>query len=235
MISSRGQRFTIKTDENQRISIQSGLSPRYHYGDRLAIRGTLQVSWDDKGHRFLSLYYPKMEKIASSFNPLFEASVWVRERSSRLFYETLPPIPASLLLGILFGAKESFPQYFSDDLQRTGVLHVIAASGMNVTFFTGSVMFSLGAFLQRRVAILLSIFVVIFYAFLAGMDPPILRASAMGLIAFAASFLGRQAFAYYSLFMAGFLLLLWNPAYLLDVGFQLSFLATLGILVINPF
>ena len=233
-VSNHGQRFTIKTSENQRIAIQSGLSPRYHYGDRLAIQGSLQVDKNEKGQPFFSLRYPKIGVLTQSQNPFFKASVWVREKSSRLFYETLSPVSASLLMGILFGAKEDFPPDFWEDLQTTGVLHVIAASGMNVTFFTGAVMFSLGTFLKRRIAILLSIFAVIFYAFLAGMDPPILRASIMGLIAFAASFLGKQSFAFLSLFIAGFVLLLWQPAYLFDVGFQLSCLATLAILLFNP-
>ena len=137
-------------------------------------------------------------------------------------------------MGIIFGSNEYFPEDFKNALRQTGVLHVIAASGMNVAFFTGAVMFSLGKVFSRRKTLLLSIFVVICYSFLVGFEPSILRASVMSIIAITASFFGRQNLALFSLFMAGVLMLFFSPSFFFDVGFQLSFLATLGILVIGP-
>ncbi len=233
-VTNHGQRFTIKTEKNQMLSVKTSTVPRYHYGDRLAIRGTLQVKKNPKGRTFFSLAFPKIQLARQATNPLIEASVWIRESSTRLYQETLPPTSASLLLGIVFGAKENFPSDFLEHLRTTGVLHVIAASGMNVSFFTGAVMFSLGTFLKRRSAIILSVFAVIFYSMLVGFEPSILRASIMAIIAFAASFFGRQQFAVFSLFVTGCVMLLWQPSFLFDVGFQLSCLSTLGILVIKP-
>jgi competence protein ComEC len=137
------------------------------------------------------------------------------------------------MAGIVFGSKEDFSDDFFEKLKLTGVLHVIAASGMNVAFFTGAVMFSLGAFLKRQLALILSVFAVVFYSFLVGFEPSILRASIMAIIAFTASFFGRQTLAVLALFATGFVMLLWRPSYLFDVGFQLSFVATLGILIIG--
>lgn len=233
-ISNHGQRFMIKNEQNQRIYIRTNLKEIYHYGDRLAIQGLLQVNKNDKGATFFNLNYPKITLLPSSKNPMSEASTFVRIKISKLIEETLPPVSASLMMGILFGAKENFPDDFYQKLQLTGVLHVIAASGMNVSFFTGAVMFSLGSFLKRQVAIFLSIIAVIFYSFLVGFDPSILRASLMAILAFTASFFGRQAFSILTLFTTGYLLLLWKPSFLFDVGFQLSFMATLGIILINP-
>jgi competence protein ComEC len=233
-LSNRGQQFMIKTEQNQRIYIHSSLSTLYHYGDRLAISGKLQVSKNPKGFEFISMNFPKISVLPKERNIFLQSSRWVRERSLRLFEETLPPISSSLLLGIVYGAKGNFPDEFFQKLQTTGVLHVIAASGMNVSFFTGAVMFSLGSFLKRQIAIILSIFAVVFYSFLVGFEPSILRASTMAIIAFAASFFGRQTLALAVLFVTGFLMLLWQPEFLFDVGFQLSFLATLGILLVKP-
>jgi len=105
---------------------------------------------------------------------------------------------------------------------------------MNVSFFTGAVMFALGSILKRQIAILLSIFAVVFYSFLVGFEPSIIRASMMAIIAFTASFLGRQNLALFALFLAGIGMLFVSPGFLFDVGFQLSFMATLGILLVNP-
>ena len=232
-LSNKGQQFAIQTPDNQAIYVKTSAVPVYHYGDTLAIQGSLQVQKDEKGHEFFHLNFPKIRKKESTKNPLVMSSVAVRRESAALFERVLPPISSSLLMGIVFGAKENFPDDFKDNLRSTGVLHVIAASGMNVSFFTGAVMFSLGAFLKRRFAIILSIFAVIFYSFLVGFEPSIIRASIMALIAFAASFFGRQNLGVWALFVTGYLMLLLQPNYLLDVGFQLSFLATLGILVIG--
>jgi|SRR5882724_744497 len=234
MVSSRGQEFSIKTDQNQQIYLKTSLSPHYHYGDSLAIAGQLQVKKSQKGRTIYSMNFPKIHIAKETENLFSEATDHIRNMSTALYEETLPPVSASLLLGIVFGAKEQFPPDFLQHLRTVGVLHVIAASGMNVSFFTGALMFSLGTFLKRRFAIILSIFGVIFYSLLVGFQASILRASIMAIIAFTASFFGRQNIAVTALFGTGYLMLLWQPSFLFDVGFQLSFLATLGILIIKP-
>lgn len=231
--SNQGQQFSITDSQNRRISIHSSLNELYHYGDRLAIRGKLQARIVAKNRDVYSLFYPKITKLPEAKDPLSKASIAIRNTSSRLFQETLPPIAASLLSGIVFGSKEDFSKDFFQDLRNCGVLHVIAASGMNVTFFTSAVMFSLGTFFTRRLSLLLSIFAAFFYSFLVGFQPSILRATLMAIIVFTASFFGRQSLALGTLIVTGLAMLLWQPAYLFDVGFQLSFLATLGILVVG--
>lgn len=233
-LSNRGQRFVVKNDLNQRFYINTDLFERYHYGDSIAIEGKLQVKKYDNGQQILSLNFPKMQLKNELSNPLIEASRWIRQKSTALFNQTLPPISASLLLGIVFGAKGDFSDAFPQNLQSAGVLDVIAASGMNVSFFTGAVLFSLGRVFVRRISLILSIFAVIFYSFLVGFEPSILRASVMAILVFSASFFGRQAFATFVLFLAATLMLLWQPNFLFDVGFQLSVMATLGILLLKP-
>lgn len=212
---SQGQQFAVKNEANQQITIQTSLNKLYHYCNSLAIDGQLQVKTLPNSHEVLSMKYPKIALQESGSNPFLEASRFIRRKSTELFEAVLPQTSANLLLGIVFGVKGDFSANFYQDLRNAGVLHVIAASGMNVSFFTGAIMFSLGTFLQRRLAILLSIFAVIFYSFLVGFEPSILRASFMAIIALTASFLGRQNFALFSLFLTGIGMLLWSPAFLL--------------------
>ncbi|HEX8932454.1 MAG TPA: ComEC/Rec2 family competence protein [Patescibacteria group bacterium] len=213
VLSNRGQRFTVKTETNQRIAIQTNLKELYQYGDSLAIRGTLQVQKDAFGRTFLRLYYPDISKQPAANNPLIKLASRLRQDSSALFNSVLPSTAANLLLGIVFGIKGDFPQDFRAALQSAGVLHVIAASGMNVSFFTGAVLFSLSTFLQRRFALVLAIFAAIFYSFLIGFEASIIRATIMAIIAFTASFLGRQMLSVLALVGTGYLMLVWTPAY----------------------
>ena len=75
---------------------------------------------------------------------------------------------------------------------------------------------------------------ILFYAFLAGFEPSIVRAAIMGILVFMAQLTGRQNSAFLGLFSAGFIMLFVNPSLIFDIGFQLSFMATLGLIYIRP-
>ncbi len=233
-LTNRGQTFVVKTSGNQFIYVTTQAFPRIHYGEVVGISGTLKEKKLSSGRVLFSLYYPKVVVKAAAHNAVAGWAKSIREHSKQLYEGTLPSTSASLLMGIVFGAKEHFPKPFLEALRSTGVLHVIAASGMNVTFVAASLMFTLGVFMRRKWAIILACLGVIFYVFLVGFQPSIIRAAIMGLLAFGASLLGRQHFAVFAVLTSGYLMLLWQPGFLFDVGFQLSFLATLGILFIKP-
>jgi competence protein ComEC len=229
------QTFTANyknSSASRQIKITTGRFPEINYGDFLRISGKVS----NKNLRVL-MYFPKIEMVNNS------SSVWqsgfksvnaVRQKLILLFSKTLPSPSSSLLLGIIFGIKEQMPKNFTDNLRTTGVFHVIAASGMNVTLIGGFVSGFLTLFLKRQIAIFLSILGIIFYAILAGLEPSIIRASVMGVLVFSSQILGRQTLAINSLLLAGFGMLFVDPTLLGDVGFQLSFAATLGILYIKP-
>jgi competence protein ComEC len=111
-------------------------------------------------------------------------------------------------------------------------MHVIAASGMNVTMVSGFLFYIFSLVLKRQRAIFLSIAGVIFYDFLAGFQASIIRASIMGALAFSSQILGRQRDGVYALFLTAFVMLFLWPQFLTDIGFQLSFASTIGILII---
>ncbi len=113
-------------------------------------------------------------------------------------------------------------------------MHVIAASGMNVTFVAGALIYVIGSILKRQFAIVIAGFGIVFYMFLAGFEPSIVRAGIMAILAFGAGLIGKQYWGLFSLLSALYAMLLHSPRLLFDVGFQLSFLATLGILIIKP-
>lgn len=232
--TGRIQRFYVDN-----ILIIAPRFPEYHYGENLAISGTLEskVLNDKKpasrqGGQILMLSFPKIE----SRPPVGGLALTrdIRQKIIGIFKETLPSSEGGLLLGIVFGIKESLPKDLFDNLRITGTLHVVAASGMNVTLVAGFISVFFGTFLSRQIAFSLSIVGILFYALLAGLEPSITRATIMGFLSFLALILGRQNWAILSLFFVGWLMLAINPRTLLDIGFQLSFLATLGLIAIKP-
>ena len=99
------------------------------------------------------------------------------------------------------------PDELTDALIATGVVHITAASGMNVTLVAGAMFLVFASFLQRKTAILVSVVSIWFYAVIAGFDPSITRATIMASIAFSAALLGRQHAGWYGLFLTGCVML----------------------------
>ena len=227
------QEFRVKTEKGERIKIITGLNPLYQYGDKIHISGSLRTN-DYKGHTFFTMNTPTLQIANTDQNIVTRAATMIRRRAEKIYKNSLPPVSSSLLTGIIFGGNQGMPEKFIQELRVSGVVHVIAASGMNVTFVAGALIGILGALLRRQIALTIAIFGIAFYAFLSGFEPSIVRASIMSVLAFSASLLGRQSFAVESVFLTGFVMLFFSPLLILDVGFQLSFLATLGILLIKP-
>ncbi len=230
------QSLTANLASNQRISITTARFPELNYGDFIRISGTIKSKVLSNKGTILVMYFPKIETISSS-NPLRKSLSIIntlRQKLILLFSKTLPMPSSSLLLGIIFGIKEQMPKEFSGNLKISGVFHVIAASGMNVTLIGGFISVFFAFFLKRQIAIGLSILAIMFYAVLAGLEPSIIRASIMGILVFSAQIMGRQTLAVNGLVLAGFAMLFIDPSLISDIGFQLSFVATLGILYIKP-
>ena len=147
--------------------------------------------------------------------------------------ELLPSPQAELLSGILLGEKKSLPGWFKVALRDTSTLHIVVVSGQNLTFLAGFTMGLAGLF-HKRMAIMLSLLAIIFYVLLTGAQVPVLRAASMSLLAFLASVLGRQRDSVWILLISAALLLLINPNWLTDLSFQLSFLASIGVITVAP-
>lgn len=234
-----------------RIRITTGRFPEVNYGDFVRISGPVRVlprarEVQSYGvgtplsqmliNSNIAMYFPKIETVNNSSNILQSSLKRIsklRQKLISLFSQTLPSPSSSLLLGIIFGIKEQMPKDFSNNLKTSGVFHVIAASGMNVTLVGGFISTGLAFFLKRQIAIGLSILGIMFYAILAGLEPSIIRASIMGILVFSAQIMGRQTLAINGLSLTGFAMLFIDPALISDIGFQLSFAATFGILYIR--
>lgn len=158
----------------------------------------------------------------------------VKNKVAEVFYKTIPQDHAALLLGIILGEKGKFSPEYNKAIEKTGVMHVIAASGMNVSMLSAFLIGLFLLFVRRQYALVMASIAVVMYAALANFEPSIVRASIMAIIAFGAGLIGRQNTSLYALFLAGFVMIFFDPLIIEDVGFQLSFMATIGIILINP-
>jgi competence protein ComEC len=206
----------------------------YQYGDLLRISGTIQAKVLDDKRIVYSIYFPKIEKTQDGSGFLFQAAGWVRERVTRAFDLYLPSDQSSLLLGVVFGISSTISQDLKQNFQVAGVTHVVAASGMNVTLLAGFLLPIFLHFFKRQQGLILTIVCLCFYTIISGMSASIVRATLMASIGYIGLILGRQRTAFISFFLTGSLMVLWNPTVISDIGFQLSFAATSGMLLVRP-
>lgn len=143
----------------------------------------------------------------------------------------LPEPHAGLLAGILFGTRASLSQALTDAFIKTGTIHIIALSGQNVSIVSAMVAALLVPFVSRRIASLLTLLVLALYLLFVGPSPSLVRAVIMGSLSLFAVIFGKRNWSLLSLLLAVSIMLLLHPPWLGDLGFQLSVLATLGIIL----
>jgi competence protein ComEC len=143
----------------------------------------------------------------------------------------LPEPHAGLLSGILFGSRATLAPELVTALIRSGTLHIVALSGMNITILTNVIGLALLPYVKRRVASVLAILGIAGFIAFVGPSPSVIRAGIMGSIGLLAVVFGRLKWGLLSLVLAVSTMLLLKPAWISDLSFQLSVLSTLGIVL----
>lgn len=143
-----------------------------------------------------------------------------------------PEPQASLLNGILFGIKVSMPRNFYNALITTGVLHIIALSGMNISILT-TLTAKITLFMGRKASSIVTICLIVLFVLFVGPSPSVVRAAMMGSLSLLAVSFGRRDWGLLSLFLVCGIMLLLDFSLLKNLSFQLSFAATFGIILAN--
>ena len=156
----------------------------------------------------------------------------VRQDILHTFTASFPPQLAGIAGGVLLGERGDFPPALYTAFQDSGAIHLLVASGGNVgfvTLLTLAVGFAVG--LRRRPLLLVALGTAGLYTLIAGADAPLLRAYLMTVCACAGYFLGRNSGILQGLILSGLIILCVTPSAVFDAGFQMSFLATLSIVI----
>ncbi len=159
----------------------------------------------------------------------------IRHKLFRIITCSLPQPQASILFGILLGGHTGVPSDIQEAFINTGVMHILAVSGFNIGVIAGFfLLFFKRIYLPHKIAAFITIAIVFIYTLITGAQPSAMRAAVMATFALGAFILERDKNFYQSLALTCLVILLVNPLDLLDVGFQLSFSATLAILYFTP-
>lgn len=147
----------------------------------------------------------------------------------------LPPAQASLVAALVDGDDTAMPPETTADFKTTGLTHLLAVSGSNLTLVLGFVMFvARWCGVRARGLVLIGVLAVAFFVLLARPEPSVLRAAAMGLVSLAGLSAGGRRRGLRALCVAVVVLVLLDPGLARSAGFLLSTLATAGILLLAP-
>lgn len=155
----------------------------------------------------------------------------LRKRIIQAQVKALGSPDGQLLSSIVLGRSAvDLPYQIKDLFMQSGLAHILAASGFQIALLLGVVLKLTQRFSSKN-RLIISIIVLSFYILLTGAEASVCRAGLMGLATLLGLLTERQVNALGSLFVAGILLLIINPLWMWDLGFQLSFLATLGLII----
>jgi len=224
------------------VLVQAPPFTDYRYGDRLKVEGKLQSPTDtgDFSYRdylarqgvYSLMSRPRVSVLARDQG--FAPFAWLfafKSHAKNIIAQILPEPQASLLTGILLGDDSGIPKSVQDAFRTTGTSHIIAISGYNVTILIG--LMSLGAvrLVGKKRAFYAVAGGLLVYMILVGGSASVVRAVAMGIVLLLGDYLGRPASTPNTLFGVAWLMTAINPMWLWDVGFQLSFVATLSLII----
>ncbi|OGG74473.1 hypothetical protein A3A37_01035 [Candidatus Kaiserbacteria bacterium RIFCSPLOWO2_01_FULL_52_36] len=221
------------------------------YGDRVRATGTLRIPQDfdtGTGRQFnypeylakdgigYELAFASVERIVAENegNILKRGAIWVKQKFLDGLGRSLSEPQAGLAGGITVGAKRGLGAELTDAFKTVGLVHIVVLSGYNITVVMDALWWALAGF-PRAFGFAGSAFVAVFFALMTGGAASSVRAAAMALIAITGRMTGRVYLASRALGAVAFAMVLWNPFILaFDPGFQLSALATLGLIWFTP-
>ena len=229
------------------ILVRASSNQTFEYGERIRLRGKLKTPPENEDFSYrdylaaqhIHAYMSSAEVTVlpgRGGNPIVAALYRFKQGSLENIYRMFPDPESSLLAGILLGVDTGLTDELQQAFKNTGTAHIIAISGFNIAIIAG-IFFALFSrlFGERRGAVV-AILGIVLYTFIVGADAAVVRAAIMGSLALFARQVGRRQTALNTLLAVAMLMCLWNPLYVWDVGFQLSFFATLGlILYATPF
>ena len=160
-----------------------------------------------------------------------------RNRILKVHSQFLKSPNLEILGGIVFGDDAvAPPDYIKTSFINSGLLHILAASGMNVAFIF-TFWFIILKFLKvpYKPRVLTGMLVVILYTLMTGLGASVIRAALMLLFVLAGKLIDRDTHSVSLLSLVAVLMLIYNPAYINDVSFQLSFFVTFGLLTTANF
>lgn len=229
-----------------RVLVTTDLYPRYQYGDLLKITCQLQTpetiedfAYDKylaKDKVWSLCYRGQIELVVKDQGSwLISKILAIKQRFGLIINRSLAFPYSALLMATLFGGRQGMPADLANAFSRVGITHIIAVSGSHVvliTVFLSNFFLALG--IRRKIAFYFVVLSLVLFLVMIGYPAAAVRAVIMGLTSLLAMQVGRLSNSSPALFFSASVMLAINPFLLFyDVGFQLSFLATWGMITLS--
>ena len=251
-IRDNSQKLKVRvTHEKSIILITVQRYPEYKYLDKIKITGKLKTPavFDNFNYKeylmkdgiYSVMDFPKAELVSDKhhyniFTFLYEKILLLKGKLTQSVDMSFAVPDNTIVQGIVFGNDKNMPKDLKDQFNTTGLSHVTAVSGSNIVIVISLAMaFLLFLGFWRGQAFYVAVIFIWLYIILIGFPVSGIRAAIMGSMALLAAKLGRQNTSSRALVLTASAMLLQNPLLLFyDVSFQLSFLASLGIIYLKP-
>ena len=244
------QRIKVKVNESE-ILVTTKRYPEYQYLDKIKLTGKLEVPTNTDTFNYQNylmkdgiysvMAFPRVEIVSQKheyniFSYLYEKILFFKQKLRESIVRNFSPPQSLIMEGTILGDNGAMTPDLKSKLNITGLRHVIAVSGTHVVILSEIIMTLLvGIGLWRGQAFYVAVFFICAYVILTGLPPSGVRAGIMGIIFLLSQHLGRQVMSSRLLTLACAIMIFINPLLLLfDVGFQLSFLAVLGLVYLEP-
>ncbi len=225
--------------------------PKYLYGDRVNVEGKLERPKDFTDEKTLrevdyvshlakdgihyEMFRPKITLLAhGEGNSVVEKLFAFKNEFIENIGTLIPEPHAALLGGLVVGGKQSLGKELLDDFRTVGVIHIVVLSGYNITIIALFIEWLLSK-LKKNARLIFAAVAMMLFAVMVGASATVIRATVMALLVLLARGTGRIYQVTRALLVAGVIMLLHNPKVLVfDTSFQLSFLATVGLIYVSP-
>ncbi|MFA5751365.1 MAG: ComEC/Rec2 family competence protein, partial [Candidatus Paceibacterota bacterium] len=258
-IRENNQKITVEIREGvekTKILVSIGLEHYLYYGDEVTLSGKLEkpenfligddgeryfdyVSYLKKDEIFYTMSYPSIEVLSSNNASKFKSALFnIKNKFLNVINISIPKPESILLGGLILGERSGFSEEVRENLINTGTIHIVALSGYNVTIVAEwiiKIFREIFFFLPRYASTSAGVVGIILFVIISGGGSTAIRAGVMAILALLARLTGRTYTAGRGLLLAGVLMVFFNPFVLVfDVSFQLSFLATFGVIFLVP-
>lgn len=240
------QNLTIETKlggNKVEILVKVVRYPEFHYGDLVLINGAVKKPEPESYAQYLAkegmsavISYPKVELVATGKGSPIKAFLFDFKNSVvDSFGKVLPSEESAFLSGLVLGERSDFSKEFKVAMQTSGTTHLVALSGYNVTIIVTYAMLLFAMFFRRKISLTLTFLFLLGFVLMTGAEASVVRAAIMGALVVVANESGRIFNVRNAVMLAGLAMVLVNPKVLVfDAGFELSFLALLGIIYLKP-
>ncbi|NLL04266.1 MAG: DNA internalization-related competence protein ComEC/Rec2 [Clostridiaceae bacterium] len=247
-VGIQGHKELDKVKGKIMLSTSSQNSDFIDYGTEVTVSGTLNIPKDRTNpagfsyrsylsHNGISATIFVMDyniKIGdkNKGNFLIQLGLDLRARIVNVINRSLPPQQAGLLNGMLIGYKQDLSEEVQEAFSISGLSHIMAVSGSNVGFIVLPLVFLFKKLkIRQKYANIAIIVVLILFILVTGFEPSVLRAVIMAIVILIGQMIWRDTEIFTSISFAALVLLLYNPGILFNIGFQLSFAATISLVL----